>query len=189
MGSRSKYKPRPFESQGEKFKDDKGKIRNDSSANIFESMLLHKAFKTLKTRQKLLYVYCKSQYFGHRKPQQDNPNLEQAKGAEKFYFWFQLGVDYGLYAPSMQKEFYQDMEALEAHGLIKTVAQGHYPYTRTIYELDSRWRTWKEPKESTPQETIAAWQQSHPEGTKYACCKETGLSKPTVKKYWSELKP
>lgn len=33
---------------------------------------------------------------------------------------------------------------------------------------------------------VAAWRQAHPEGRKSECIKETGLSKPTVYKWWNE---
>ena len=33
---------------------------------------------------------------------------------------------------------------------------------------------------------VRAWQQSHPDGTKAACIRETGLSKPTVYKWWNK---
>jgi hypothetical protein len=34
------------------------------------------------------------------------------------------------------------------------------------------------------QESIFEWRQEHPEGTKYACAKELGISKPTVMRWW-----
>lgn len=36
----------------------------------------------------------------------------------------------------------------------------------------------------TKQEQIGAWQREHPNGTKAQCIKETGISKPTVYKWW-----
>lgn len=40
----------------------------------------------------------------------------------------------------------------------------------------------------TAKQTVEEWQQTHPEGKKADCIRETGLSKPTVYKWWSEGK-
>lgn len=36
----------------------------------------------------------------------------------------------------------------------------------------------------TAQSKVLEWRAANPDGTKYKCCKETGLSKPTVYKWW-----
>ena len=35
------------------------------------------------------------------------------------------------------------------------------------------------------QQIVQKWQLENPEGTKYQCVKDTGLSKNTVKKWWN----
>lgn len=40
----------------------------------------------------------------------------------------------------------------------------------------------------TAEQTVRGWQQAHPEGRKADCIRDTGLSKPTVYKWWSEGK-
>lgn len=40
----------------------------------------------------------------------------------------------------------------------------------------------------TAEQTVRGWQQAHPEGRKADCIRETGLSKPTVYKWWNEGK-
>jgi len=37
----------------------------------------------------------------------------------------------------------------------------------------------------TKEAEVKRWRQQHPDGTKAECIKETGISKPTVYKYWS----
>ena len=37
----------------------------------------------------------------------------------------------------------------------------------------------------TAEKTVKQWQQKHPEGKKADCIRETGLSKPTVYKWWT----
>ena len=51
---RKKYIPKRFESKGEKFIDENGKLRADTSANIYESLLLSDSFRDLSDRQKML---------------------------------------------------------------------------------------------------------------------------------------
>lgn len=36
----------------------------------------------------------------------------------------------------------------------------------------------------TVEQTVREWQESHPDGKKADCIRETGLSKPTVYKWW-----
>ena len=40
----------------------------------------------------------------------------------------------------------------------------------------------------TKEKIVREWIASHPEGTKAACIRETGLSKPTVYKYWPDVR-
>ena len=40
----------------------------------------------------------------------------------------------------------------------------------------------------TAEQTVREWQESHPAGKKADCIRETGLSKPTVYKWWNETK-
>ena len=57
---------------------------------------------------------------------------------------------------------------------------------RDIEYPDGTWRN-KEgrPKGSgTAEQTVMEWQESHPAGKKADCIRETGLSKPTVYKWW-----
>lgn len=73
---RKKYVPKKWESKGEVYMDDSGSRKADTSANIYESMLTSKAFAFLTDRQKMLYVCCKAQYYGKRKPGRDYPDVE-----------------------------------------------------------------------------------------------------------------
>lgn len=115
---RKKYVPKRFESKGEKFIDENGKLRADTSANIYESLLLSDSFRDLSDRQKMLYIVAKSQYYGHRKPEKDYPEIELFQGADVFYLNWNAVKRYGLYKDSMHSNFYRDMAALIEHGLL-----------------------------------------------------------------------
>lgn len=127
------YKPKDFESTG---------TPNDTSANIYGSMLESSAFKDLSKNQRLLYIYMKKQYYGSRKPERDFPDMEQFKGEDLFYFNLALAVKYGLYSKSNDRQFYNDVAAIERHGFIKTVSSGKATKTRSIFRFSGEWKYW-----------------------------------------------
>ena len=44
------------------------------------------------------------------------------------------------------------------------------------------------PKKSTEsQKRIKDWRLNHPSGTKAACYRDTGISRPTINKYWQDI--
>lgn len=132
---RRKYKPKSFESTGRS---------NDTSANIYESMLQSDAYKHLTKNQRLLYMYMKSQYYGKRKPGKDFPDVEQLQGDELFYFNLSLAESYGLYTKNNHKALYNDIRALERHGFIKTIINGAATKTRSVYQLIGDWKFWND---------------------------------------------
>ena len=142
---RPPYKPKCFESKGLKYKDTNGTVRADTSANIYESMLLSASYKDLTIRQKQLYTYCKAQYYGKRKPGNDATYKEVGayQGTEYFYLNLDTVVKYGLYTRNMRSKFYADMKALEQHGFIKQVLKGGgNGHTKSIYKYVDEWQTW-----------------------------------------------
>lgn len=52
------YRKKPFESTG---------VSSDTSANIYMSMIMSVAWRQLSSNQKVLYVYCKAQYYAEKK--------------------------------------------------------------------------------------------------------------------------
>lgn len=136
--SRSKnkkgYKPGSFESTG---------ISKDTTASLYNSMLTHPAFTTLKTRQKILYVYIKLQLFGKRKPRHDYPDIEEVSSDLCFYLNHAAVVEYGLYTEKNHKDFYQDMQELEEHGFIEKISSGRAQRKKSIYKFSSKWQEWK----------------------------------------------
>ena len=134
-GRKKPYKPKSFESTG---------ISNDTSANLYESMLLSVAFRKLTNNQKLLYVYMKKQYYGKRKPGRDYPEIEQLQGEEKFYFNLALAEKYEIYKKGNRRQFYKDIDSLESHGFIRTVSNGKATGSRSVYKFVEDWKFWDE---------------------------------------------
>lgn len=96
------YEKKQFESTG---------TSSDTSANIYMSMLMSKAWTQLTAAQKTLYLYCKAQYYAEKKkPDGDSLcfTMNQAK-------WQGL---YGLYTTANKRGFYRDMNALIEYGFI-----------------------------------------------------------------------
>ena len=144
MGKKYEYKPKSFESVGGVYLDRTGKKRKESSANIYESMLISEAFRTLTDRQKALYLYCKAQYFGKHKPMQDFKDVPELQNESYFYLSWHMVQEYGSYKESMQGNFSKDMKALAEHGLIRVISQGKARGHKSIYAFDNGWRTWQQ---------------------------------------------
>ena len=136
-----KYAPRSYETDSfrGKFIDKNGTYRTDTFFRIYESMLISPAFISLSKNQKLLYMYCKAQVMGKRKPKVDFSDIGEFQGEEYFYLHLQAVVDYGLYKRGGQTQFRRDMQALEDKGFIKKVSSGKYNKSKNIYMLVSDW--------------------------------------------------
>ena len=137
MGRKKKYIPKVFESAGNS---------NDTSANIYESMLLSPAFIALSNRQKLLYLYCKAQYYGKRKPAKDYKELGFFQEETCFYMNRATIEKYKLYSKGNNKEFYADIKALIDKGFISRELQGGgNGHTKSVYKFSSKWREYAPP--------------------------------------------
>lgn len=134
MARKKTYKPKRFESTG---------VSNDTSANIYESMLLSPAFMDLNSRTRTLYLYMKAQYYGKRKPGKDFPDIEQVQSDECFYFNMSVAVKYKLYSVNNHTQFYNDIKILENHGFIKTISNGKATRSKSIYRFSDEWQEWK----------------------------------------------
>ena len=139
---KKKYVPKRWDSRGEMYMDASGSYKADTSANIYESMLTSEAFALLTDRQKMLYVCCKAQYYGKRKPERDYPDMGQLQGEELFYLNWAAVQRYGLYKPSMHPNFYRDMKALCDIGFIEKVSSGAGQRRKSIYRFSDRWQAW-----------------------------------------------
>ena len=135
MGRSKKYIPRAFESTG---------VSNDTSANIYESMLQSEAFKNLATKQQMLYVCMKSQYYGKRKPRQDYRDIKELQDDSVFYFSISTAEKYGLYTRSNSGRLYKDIDVLVSHGFIEVISKGKNQHEKTIYKFSGRWKMWND---------------------------------------------
>lgn len=131
---KEKYIPKSFESSGKIGKD------GDTSANVYMSMLLSKAWKNLTKNAQVLYLYCKAQYYAEKK--KPKPQIKQLDESEqKLCFtmnkskWLSL---YGIYN-SDNGQFNKDMKLLIENGFIEIVENGKVTRTKTIYKFSNKW--------------------------------------------------
>lgn len=133
------YTPQNFETKGKKFTNQRGKIQDESYAALYESMLQSPAFKGLKPREKVLYLYCKAQQFGKHKPSQDCSDFPEDSS---FYMNWGKALDYGLYPASSSRNFYRDMKTLESKGFIKLLKSGQAHKEKNVYQFIDEWKKW-----------------------------------------------
>lgn len=129
MGKKPKYQKKSFESTG---------VSGDTSANLYESMLISPAWKDLSPNQKVLYSVCKSQYYAEKiKPLDEDTcfTMPPTKWADK----------YGLYSPNNGASFYRDMSALIEHGFVRCLQCGKATRTKTVYQFSDKWRSYGTP--------------------------------------------
>ena len=143
MSRKRTYTPKAFESMGEHYTDQTGKRKADTSANIYESMMTSPAFLDLNMRLRNLYLVCKAQHYGKRKPGKDFPEIEDFQGADIFYLNWGTVLKYGIYKESMHGNFYSDMKTLMEHGFIKRISSGKSHRTKSIYQFSGDWKTWR----------------------------------------------
>ena len=132
------YKPKGFESKGEHFINQRGKNQADTSANIYESRLQSPAFKSLTSKQKVLYLYCKGQYYGKRKPRKDYEKQGLYQEDTYFYFNWQLALDYDLY--TTHSRLYKDLNALIKNGFIEKSKSGQGHKEQNVYKFSDKWQ-------------------------------------------------
>lgn len=131
--------PQRFESIGSSFTDYNGKTRQEVFAPIYESMLQSNAFTSLNHKQQMLYIYCKLQYYGKRKPKRDYPEIDAFNSDDCFYFNWKTAQSYKLYKENSSANFYRDMNSLISHGLIERISSGAKHRTKSIYKYSTKW--------------------------------------------------
>lgn len=134
MGRKHKrYAPQPYES---------AKGAGDTYAQIYESMLTHPAFLGLTYRQRFLYVACRAQLYGKKKPRNTEGYREipELCRDEVFFFGLDDAFRYGLATERNHQKFYRDLKALVTAGFLDKLADGARGKGRAVYRLSSRWQ-------------------------------------------------
>lgn len=125
-----KYEKKSFESLGN---------NEDTSANIYVSMLMSQKWKKLTKNAQVLYLYCKAQYYAEkRKPL---PQIDKAVDNRNYFTmnkskWLNL---YGIYSTD-NGQFAKDMRLLVESGFIDVIENGQITRTKSIYAFSCRWK-------------------------------------------------
>ena len=131
-GKKSVYVKKSFESDLSK---------DDTSANIYVSMLLSERWKQLSKNAQILYVYCKAQYYAEKK--KPKPTFRQLTDQEqKQCFTMNKSKWQSLYKiyPSDNGQFNKDMKQLIDNGFIELIENGKITRTKSIYMLSNKWK-------------------------------------------------
>lgn len=144
---KERYIPKSFESDSDLLpKRKNGNNATDVSANIYISMLMSRAWHNLTGKQKELYIYCKAQYYGEKKTNEEHLTVKEKMGNEKPNIEKRFTMNktkwcdfYGIYSESTRRHFYSDMKALIDNGFVKVLENGSNTRTKNIYEFTSDW--------------------------------------------------
>lgn len=128
MAKKRTYEKKPFESDCS---------NSDTSANLYMSMAVSKAYKSLSPKQQQLYLYCKLQYYGEKSKSKPDPFKEQIYFTMNKSKWCSL---YGLYSTNDSAGFTRDITALIEKGFIKCISCGKSSRTKGIYTYSSMWQ-------------------------------------------------
>lgn len=138
------------------FLNNNGNEQPDFTTQIMYTMLISPPFKDLTARQRMLYVYAKSQFFAAvSRPSIDFRDEEgkpleifqKYQGKECFYLNHKLMSEvFGLYPETNHRDLYFDIEALVQRGFIERVTgYGRNKITETnhmrnIYKYSEKWK-------------------------------------------------
>lgn len=124
-----------------------GKKQTDTTTNICYSMLTSPAFKDLTAKQRMLYIYAKTQFYGARsRPKDDYKDIEeyQKDGGRKYFYLNHKMITevFALYPKSNTRDLYTDIQVLIEHGFIEQVSNGRINQKRSIYTYSTKWKEW-----------------------------------------------
>lgn len=125
--------------------------RVDSMVGITMCMLSHPAFKDLKPRQRLLYLYAKAQYKGMVDRNDFEKAYPQYKGHKEYVYLnsYQMINVFEMYTKHTARELYKDITVLTEHGFLVPVGYDEKSQ-RIIYKLIGEWQNWEPHKKYVP---------------------------------------
>lgn len=121
---------------------------HDRFVALYESMYTSPAWKELKSRQKVLYLYCRLQPWATETPGKDYPLYEAYQQPEVFYLNFAKVCAAGMYTKYSNKAFYDDIKALCNVGLIECLFNGRTYRKKSVYRLSALWQKYKPESET-----------------------------------------
>lgn len=118
----------------------------DYYIRISKRLMNSKAWRALKSRQKILYLVCRAQVnpglMNENAPWQDYPDREEYKDANVFYMTIRAAAKYGIYFKKSydKKGFYDDLKKLCELGFIEKLSAGGFvSRKKSVYRLSGKW--------------------------------------------------
>lgn len=149
--------------------------------------------KAYEDAQKLLTLYNKNV-----KVKEDEFKQSDIDAAAEFYSdeysrWSnktiqrQTGIDITLYIKTKRTDEFHYKGKIKMPGRPQAL---HLKLARAKQDILYEGKNWREgngrPKGTDKSSIVKSWREKNPNGTKYQCIKETGLTKPTVYKWWND---
>lgn len=137
MGKRKRnYKLEDFET-----KDFNGIL--STTANLTRSKIYDDAFLSLNFRQRCLFTYMQSEYYGKAKDDlsvfPEEYRGKQSNNKPKLYFTFNWAKAQRIGYTNKQ-QFYNDINALIEKGFIDCIIDGQPQKQKSLYKFSSRWK-------------------------------------------------
>lgn len=121
---------------------------HDRYIALYESMYTSPAWKELKPRQKILYLYCRLQPWATKTPGKDYPLCEAYQEPEVFYLnWAKVRCT-GIYGLTNSMALYEDAKALCKVGLLECLFYGKPYRQKSVYRLSALWQKYKSGNET-----------------------------------------
>lgn len=149
MTKRSKFSPKAFESSSKFLPIISGYTQKDTSANIYNSMLLSPAFQDLTATGVRLYLHMKARYYTEKKTdalitEYEKLTNQNINKSIRFTFnkavWHDL---YHIYGNGGGNNFQKDLNSLIDYGFITKIQSGKLTKSKSIYEFNDKWADWK----------------------------------------------
>lgn len=126
--------------------------KKDKFVALYLSLCESAAWKALTPRQQVLYIWFRFQWkdVGSKNtPSGDYPNNEAFQRPYIVYMNKAVAVQTGLYTKVQggnfnARDFYKDVQRLEAVGFITCLQKGKNTRTKSVYELSERWKNYQE---------------------------------------------
>lgn len=116
-----------------KFVNDKGVKQTDKHAQLYLSLMLSEAFKSLNKSEQMLLVYMIAETYNKKL-------TDQNLGVDAFYFNRAIQEKWNT---STGTRFIKHRNKLMDRGFIRFIENNHHRGQKNIYELCEGWKTWK----------------------------------------------
>lgn len=146
MSSSKKASGQPrFLSAGKQFQNSYGNLKNESYAQVSDSLLHSLAYCTAPNREKQLLIIAIKKKYGYKQPYDDDRYKEIVGNRRDVFFLslYDVTKEYHLYTEKGSSQFYHDVKDLIKRGFIERIYSGKGRGGKSIYCFSDKWIEWK----------------------------------------------